>query len=90
MILARACPLVRRVLFFALELRIAALLWSYAADFFVGADKVTGIGKAGFLADVVEGFVGVEQESVCLTDSDEFNIFLTGFSELSFKLFCKV
>ena len=90
MILARACPLVRRVLFFALELRIAALLWSYAADFFVGTDKVTGIGKAGFLTDVVQRFVGVKQHVVGLADAHKFYIFLAGFAKLSLKLLGKI
>ena len=44
------------------------MFWRNATDFFVSADKVAGVCKACFLAYIVEGFVGVEQESICLTD----------------------
>ena len=51
---------------------------------------MAGIGKAGFLAYVVQGFVGVKQHVVGLADSYKFNIFLAGFAKLSLKLFCKI
>ena len=61
-----------------------------ATDFFVGADEVAGVGEAGFLADVVEGFVGVEKKVVGLADSYKLNVFLAGAAKVGFELFCKV
>ena len=51
---------------------------------------MAGIGKAGFLAYVVQGFVGVEKEIVGLADSYKLNVFLAGAAKMSLKLFCKV
>ena len=66
------------------------MLWGDATDFFVGADEVAGIGEAGFLADVVESFVGVEKKVVGFADSYKFNVFLAGAAKVSFELLSKV
>ena len=51
---------------------------------------MAGIGEAGFLADVVEGFVGVEKEIVGFADSDKLDVFLAGAAKVSFELLGKV
>lgn len=66
------------------------MFWGDATDFFVGTDKVAGIGEAGFLADVVEGFIGVEKQVIGLADSDKLNVFLAGAAKVGFELFGKV
>ena len=70
--------------------RHSSLFWGDATDFFVGADEVAGVGEAGFLADVVEGFVGVEEKVVGLADSYKLYVFLASAAKMSFELFGKV
>ena len=90
------CPMKKafcnqRAFFYGLRLfRHSSLFWGDATDFFVGADEVAGVGEAGFLADVVEGFVGVEKEIVGFADSDKLNVFLASAAKMSFELFGKV
>ena len=82
--------LCRKLFLFISGFRHSSLFWGDATDFFVGADEVAGIGEAGFLADVVKGFVGVEKEIVGLADSDKLNVFLASAAKMSFELFGKV
>ncbi len=70
--------------------RHPSLFWGDATDFFVGADEVAGVGEAGFLADVVESFVGVEKKVVGLADSYKLNVFLACAAKVGFELLSKV
>ena len=56
------------------------LFWCDSTPFFIGLDKVAAIKESGFLSNIIQIIIRVQQEILCFVQANILDILLTGKS----------
>lgn len=58
--------------------------------FFIGSDKVAAIKKSGFLSNIIQIIIRVQQEILCFIQANILDILLAGAAIIFPKKSCKI
>ena len=66
------------------------LFWCDSTPFFIGSDKVAAIKKSGFLSNIIQIIIRVQQEILCFIQANILDILLAGTAIIFPKKSCKI